>query len=215
MRIFLIAILLVSGVCLSAKWDVEYWQQLNLKNWECGPWKVYTTAEFRFNHDCSYRYYNRGTQCVAFRLFPFLELEAHYSYIYDKPFGALSFLHRQRLELEINPFTKLENGITVRWRNRLELVKRQHDPKIRYEFRHRVMASIPIDNGTTLQAIRIYNELFYNFERQKFAQNRFVPIELSFKLGKSLTVDTFVMIRNFLNSDRWFRSIVFGGNLLF
>lgn len=198
-------------------WDVEYWQYLNLKNWECGPYKLYTIGETRLNHNISTFYYFKIAENFAYQALPFLDLEAHYCFIYNKSRGSSQFKHANRLEFEINPFVTFEDWVTLKWRNRIELQKKQGVSHIQFIARHRTLASFAIKKSCYLTSIQIYDEIFYDFDTNRISQNRFVPCELSFKADCDITVDLFVMIRNFysFSSKKWYKSFAIGSEIGF
>lgn len=200
-----------------AKWDVEYWQYFNGKNWEKGPYKLYTIGEVRLDKDLSTFYYYRISENFAYKVQSDLDLEAHYSFIRHKSLGASAFSNVHRLEFEVNPSAKLRNGSMLKWRNRIELLKRETVAHIQFVFRHRVSFSIPFVNCGRLQSINMYDEIFYDFDRNKITQNRFVPIELSIALSQKVNLELFFMIRTFFSFrlNEWRRSIVLGSSLKF
>jgi len=202
---------------LASSWDWEYWQYFNWTNLKCGPYKIYTIGELRLNKDISRFYYYRLTANSAYQALSWLDLEAHYSFIYNKSRGSQHFTYASRLEFEANPILRLDHGITLKWRNRFEFLRRQHNSKIQYILRHRMEATFPVKCFGRLTSIKCSDEFFYNVATNKFTQNRFIPIEMSFVLNSKISIDIFIMLRNFysLSSDKWFRSMVFGSELKF
>jgi len=213
---FLIVFLLVIlvGPIQASQWDSEYWQSLTVKNWEKGSCKLYTAFETRLNRDHSRFNYYRISENFAYQALPDLSFEAHYSFLYSKSHGASRFLNSNRLEFEMNPSLNLSKGIVWRWRNRLELIKRQGISPIRFVFRHRFMTVFSIKSGP-LSSVNVYDEFHYDFSTKKITQNRFVPIELSFIVNRYLSIDLFFMIRNFFTSNQWYRSMVAGSEINF
>lgn len=203
------------GSLQGAQWDTEYWQNFNCKNWESGPYKLYTTAEIRLNQDATRFYFYRLTENFRYRAKPYLDFEAHYSAIEDKPINAKHFQLVQRLELEANPFFTLDNRISLNWRNRIQFVKTEYVWKITSIFRHQFMVTFPIKNCGRLESIRCYDEVFYNINTHRFYQNRFTPVELTFRLSRKTTIGVFLMLRNFHVGTTWYRSIVWGTRLGF
>ncbi len=214
---FFLLTLFYFNCAFGSKTDTEYWQYINWKNWEHGPYKLYTIGEIRLNKDISRVYYYRITENFSFQAFPGLDLEAHYSYITNKSKGATQFKHTSRLELEVNPTLNFDNGISATWRNRLELLKKQRVSHIQFVVRHRALLSFPIENWGCLTSIKTYDEVFYDFDTNKFTQNRFVPFQLSFVLHRDLTINMFLMLRNFFSfsTSKWNRSIVLGTEVQF
>lgn len=198
----------------SSRWDGEYWQYLNWTQVKWGRCKLYVRAELRLNDDFSNAFYYRISENFAFNALSWLDLEAHYSYLYHKSAGTTEFVNVNRWEVEVNPFIKLKDGSTIKWRNRLEILDQQGEPKLQYIFRHRAMAIYPVNYGNLI-GINISDEVFYNFDTRRFTQNRFVPLELMFKLTDRTTFNVFMMVRNWLSSNKWYRSIVLGTELSF
>lgn len=211
--LFFLTVLVATGHVL-ANWDEEYWQEANWQQVKEGPHKLYFKVQARFNHWSRFYYYQL-TEGYAYQAHPNLGLEAHYSYIHDKPLGALSFTNAHRLELEVNPSMSLPYEAKILWRNRLEIIKREDDPVLRYVLRHRCMGVFPIKSCGALIAYRIHDEIFYNFTDHLFHQNRFVPIQLDFQVTPELEVDLYFMVRNFISSNKWRRSFVLGSAIQF
>jgi hypothetical protein len=209
---------LLTACSLSAKkWDWEYWQYVNWTHWHCGPQKLYVLGEVRFDKDFSSFYYCRIAENYAYTPMPNLDMEAHYSYIYYKPHGTTKFVHTNRLELELNPIIILKDGIFVQCRNRLDILKRQSVNHIQFVYRQRTMFVFPVENYGKLTAVRIYDEVFYDFDNSKFTQNRFVPIEVVFDLNEKCNLSAFFAVRNFFSfsENKWLNSFVLSSQLSF
>jgi hypothetical protein len=208
---FLLAILLSLD---ASSWDLEYWQTCDFIQWKKEPFKLYAEGEIRLNKMISPVYYYRITQGFVHRGLLKGDLEVHLSYIWSKSRGSRHFKNRTRLELEINPYVELCHGISLKWRNRLELIKHQGIRKIDYVFRHRAMIVFPIENRK-LKALQMSDEIFYHFRTQKFTQNRWKVVELVFAISPQTTLNAYIMVRNFLSSLTWYRSIVLGSEFEF
>lgn len=205
--------------------NLEYWQYFYWSNWSSGPYKIYTTAEVRFNqgatevhntrisHSGAYHY--RLTGNFAYQALKWLDLEAHYSYIYTKPLRLPHFVNRQRYEFEVNPHLRLSNGIAFKWNNRLELIKRQNIARIHYEFRSGLRVLFPIKNWGPLVSFSVFNQVHYNLDKGKVNQNRFFPAELTFALNKDVSVTVFLLIRDLILAQTWHRSAIIGSWLNF
>lgn len=216
MRIIILLIFVV--MCSSAyatKWDVEYWQFLNLKNWESGKYQLYTRAELRANRDLSRMYYYRIAENIVYQALPWLDLQGHYSFIYQKPRGAAHFTTGHRVDLETNLLFHLHRGIDLRIRNRVEINKRQQVSHIQFVSRNRAMVSFLQENRGMLTSVDVYDEFFYDFDTSKFNENRLVPIQLSLSFSRRVHLNLFLMVRHFFTSSKWYRSIVLGTELEF
>ncbi len=200
----------------AAPWDVEYWQYFYMQNGAVGSWKFYTVAEMRLNRDLRHPYYFRITENAAYRVYADLDLEGHYSFICNKSRGSPAFRQTHRLEIEINPQIS-RNQTTLKWRNRIEFLKKQFKPGIQYVFRHRTLILFSLKNWKYLQSISCSDEVFYDLQLHKFTQNRLIPLSATFAINKKASLEVFFMIRNFFgfNSFKWYRSFAFGGQLHF
>lgn len=203
------------GYCCSPGWDMEYWQSVNWTNWEWDKWALYTSGAVRLNHGVSRPYYYRLSGNVAYQWLSWLDLEAHYSYISSKDRGESRFMHKNRLEIEINPSMKFCENVSVDWRNRIEFIKKQDDSKWQYDFRHRTLVTWELARGWKLVSVQFGDEIFYDLSSKEFSENRFYPLIANFNLSKRTTLDVYVMIRNFLSSNRWYKSVVVGSEFAF
>lgn len=194
----------------ATKWDVEYWQSLKWKNYENCQFKLYTDGQIRINKDLSRVYYYRISECVAYSVFPDLDVEAHYSFLYLKNRGATRFNNVQRMELEVNPSLPLNDCVSLRWRNRYELIKKQDSAFYRSVFRHRVLVQYKMEDYTMSAS----DEVFYDFKTHKFTQNRWMPLQINFDV-KKMNLGFFFMLRNFYTSNKWYRSVVLGSEVNF
>lgn len=195
-------------------WDIESWQYLYWTNWKNDQFTLYTIGETRFNRDISKFYYVKISECLAYHYLPFLDLEAHYSYINHKSRGASQFTYSHRLELEATPSFSIKKGLVVVWRNRLDLIKSVEMAQIKSVFRDRLQLKFDLQYGPLIAMI-CSDEVFYDLNRSKFTQNRFIPLELQFEMTKKTFLEVFLMIRNFFTQDKWYRSIVLGAELDF
>lgn len=211
-RFFLITFSCFSSI-YGSNWDVEYWQYFQKSHIECRLFKLYTSGVIRLDKDITRFYYYRISENFAYHATCSLDLEAHYSFIYSKPMGQTSFANKSRLELEINPKFCFGNSVEWQWRNRLEIVKRQHISHPQYVLRERLLGTIPIC-GTKILAFSFYDELFYDFNLKKITENRFVPLQMSFSLCL-VNIDVFFMVRNYFSSDQWYKSFVIGADVAF
>lgn len=210
---FLVLLVLISTSWAHAsRWDKDYWQHFTIKNWEHDKCKLYTTGEIRFR-GISNAYHYRLTENFAYKALPFLDFELHYSYILNRApkNPTVGFRNTSRLEIELNPYFKI-NDITFKLRNRLELLKMQDISQIMYITRHRASITFPIKNHRFLTGIRISDEFFYNYDINKFNQNRFFPLELLFSPTKKTSFNVYIMIRSLYNAGLrvWDKSLVLG-----
>ncbi|CUI17965.1 hypothetical protein PNK_2369 [Candidatus Protochlamydia naegleriophila] len=202
--------LLPCHAAFPANWDIEYWQSLRWTHWTCAHTTLYTTGEVRLNRGCSSPCYYRLTGNLARRIRPFLDAEAHFSFIYNKSRGSPHFTNTQRLELEINPKISFNSGINLKCRNRLELIKKQQSVQIQTVLRHKISLTFPIQGCGRLNTLTCSEEFYYDLNTHLFTQSRFFPLELNYAVTPNTSLNVYCMIRHFLSNDKWYRSLVLG-----
>lgn len=198
----------------AAKWDLEYWQYVRWVNWKSDQARFSTVAKFRFRDTMSDFYSFRIGEEFRYLLLPCLDVGAAFSYIYYKPFGCDHFKHKTRLDLEVNPFYILRNGMGLFWRNRFEFFQGTHE-KVHTTFRHRFLISVPFQRAGRLLAVYFSDEVFYSISHNKFVENRFMPLNLELDSGWNTTINLFVLIRSFLSEHKWYRTSVVGATFAF
>lgn len=200
---------------LCASWDVEFWQLVNYTQLECRSVQISGFGELRLNRDISQISYVRVGENIACQVLPNLDLEASYFLIYRKPRGGTHYGFVNRLDLQINPFMYLAQNRLVQWRNRVMFLSIQHAPKILYVLTHRVQLVQSLTECGMLVALKCSDEIYYNIGSGQFTQNRFIPIQLTIAFTPRVSLDLFLMVRNFMSSGNWYRSLVIGSQLEF
>lgn len=217
----LLLICIANSAVRAADWDVEYWQYLTVDNWKQGKCRLYTLGEIRFNNDISRVSYYRIAENFAYSANRYVDFEAHYSFLYHVPAGDGNFKSTHRIEFEVNPSIPLGNGYKLLGRNRAELIRSQGNSHWQTVLRHRSRLIIPICGWEwcwgKVVSYNISDEIFYDANRQKFTQNRFIPLEFSFEFPSSISMNAFFMVRNnySFSMQKWYRSFVLGSYLSF
>jgi hypothetical protein len=205
----------MTSQAFGAHWDAEYWQYVDWTQAECDKFTWYGAGEVRLNRELGTLYYFRITECLRYKVNDNLDLEAHYSFLYDRPIGHEFFRTTSRIELEFNPHFDLSSQISYQGRNRLELLKQQHNPQIVPIYRHRSRLVRTLENSGKIKSVSVGNEIFIDLLTNEITQNRFVPILVTLSLGEKRTMDLFLQIRNFRSADLWRQSVAFGSSLRF
>ena len=68
-------------------------------------------------------------------------------------------------------------------------------------------------NLGSLKTIAMSNEVFFNIRDNRFSQDRLIPLELAFKLGRDHTYRLYVMIRWLHPDETWNPQFVLGSTL--
>lgn len=194
--------------------DTQYWQRIYITHWKNDKWRFYTQLQFRFFDHPEHFRYSLVSPSIRYRPLSWLDLEFHYSWIESRPSSHEPFFPTHRLEFEINPFFKLDPSLTLYSRNRYELIKRHGTNQLHSTLRNRIKFEFTFKNKSCLEAVAIHDEIFFNLITNKFFENRFVPIELTFKLNKCLKISPFLMAKIQENEEGfWKTNMVFGTNL--
>lgn len=215
LKYFIIIFLGFTSLVFSTFWDQEYWLFMRCEQWNKSPYKFYYSGEVRSNHAMKKVYHYRMSENFLYEARPHLDLEAHYSYIFSKPKDSCHFRNTSRYELEINPYFSIKNS-HFRFRNRIEFIKRNRETDWQYVFRQRTSLRFLVKNMVYITSIGMNNEFFFDFKRDQITQNRFVPLEVSFKFS-SINLNAFIMIRDLhsFNFNRWLKSFVVGTEISF
>lgn len=212
--------LLLSSSLQGAEWFSQYWQRLNWEYWKQEPFSLTFFSDVRSgNHFKSVRYYQLTNQ-FAYE-FDKWSFELHYTYIRDRPVQnrtptgiATIWSWQQRLEIEANHIFALKNCIQIITRNRFEIRKLEHNPKIQYRLRQRTKLFFPINWGK-LKAYQLHNELFYDLSTHLFNQDRFCPMELLFELSEKVDLSLFFLLRFYISENIWRRGAILGTEINF
>jgi hypothetical protein len=210
--VFLIGILGKIHFLMSA--DTQYWQRIFITHWKNDQWKFYSQLQFRFYNLPKHFRYSLLSPSLRYRALPWLDFELHYSWIESRTTPHEPLFPTHRLEFEINPFFKLNSCVTLYFRNRYELIKRHGTNKLHSTLRNRIKFELTFKNKSKLEIGAFHNETFYNLITDEFFENRLVPIELTYKLNKSLKISPYLMARTLRNTEGYWRTaLVFGTNL--
>lgn len=217
MMFFWIIFLMIPVLQLhSENWYSEYWQRLSWEIFERNEFSMKLYGEFRTGNKFRNIYYLHLTDQLAYKVSENLKLELHYTYIHSRSVVPDSLWNWQhRLELEVNPSFQLSKSNLIATRNRLEIRKIQTDSKIQFRLRHRTMLIFPIENRGCLKAYSLHNEIFYDFSIDRFSQNRFCPINLTFALSEKVDFDLFCLLQIFISQNIWRRNAVIGTQFSF
>lgn len=192
----------------------QYWQVLLL------PIGEYKEIEFAFRQE--YRFVLSDFKLVNARLSlyskrkinSFLEGEIHYNWINLRTQPENAFKCAHRIDIELNPHYNLHPQIEFKARNRYEIIKREHFPKLLQRFRQRLQLVVKIASKY-LKSYSIHNELFYDINKRDIYQFRFVPMEFTFYLGKEHSLQVFAMTRWQKFANIWKPQMILGTTLEF
>lgn len=208
---FTLFIALVVPVVLCAE-KPQFWQTI------LQPIAKIKDIEFRFRQEYRFELDNLKATDARFSLMSEKKLNKtwdagiNFTLVNFRDPDENPFRQRYRWEFDLNPHFKLSKNVELRLRNRYEIVKDEDEPQWAQIFRQRHQFVLKVDIGA-LKSISIHNEIFYSLTRERFDQDRFVPLEMSFKVWKDHTYRLFFMIRWLRPLDAWEPQFVLGSTL--
>ena len=115
-----------------------------------------------------------------------------------------------RLELEANPNLSLGKDWTLSARNRLELRWLEHGDRFNERIRIRPnLEWLPRKEGF-FRGLYTNNEVFYDFERRRVTENRWVPLGIILRAPGDVELRVYYLLRHTLGRADWFNYHVFG-----
>ena len=223
MRYFVTKLLL--GLVLNLYWlpitqadfsnDTQFWWKTQIKEWDGDKIDINAEAEVRFNEGVTNLFNWRLAQKLIYS--PHKNIDLGIGYRFEKSGkGNNDPLKRQhRLELEVNPHFKLFNGINIKTRNRLEFRwKEDRGGELFPRYRHRVLISTRANWLPGLEKVEMGNEFFYDFDADKYNQNRLYPLRAKFKMTPKVSITLFYMLlsRRDATSGGWRHAHVIGAS---
>lgn len=193
----------------------EYWQEVNWTMWQTPRYQLLTYMKLETGTQWRRIRSFQIAEQFAYQALQNLSLGVNYRYLHGRdvvPHSEWRWQHR--LELEVNPSFSAIGKSQIQMRNRLEIRKIEHEPKIRYRFRQRTLWAFPLDQGP-LTTFSVFNEIFYYFDRHQVRQDRVCPCMFTFALNKKVDLNLYFLMRFFIHDDLWRRSAVIGTNLQF
>ena len=194
--------------------DFQYWQRLQLKVIDTKYFDYMTYGELRFAEDASDLHLWQTSQ--KFQLDPVnhLSLGINYTYLEEEVLDSKTkendFKYHNRLELEVNPYFSVGPYIKIKNRNRMEFRWIEDKGSDNGRFRQMWHIEVPIKGVSIINAVYTNNELFYDFSREQFAQNRWIPAGVAFKIYKENLLRIFYMIQSVKGRPDWSSNQILG-----
>lgn len=206
---FIFLLLMPISLCAGEHLE-EYWQQLSVLNWQKGPYKIDTYYEYRFFEPISRLRRLQISERFIWAYSKYLEFRFNLTLLANRGLNEKKYIFTKRLELEINPTLPLPCNYTVSMRNRLECRKVQFVNKISWITRNRLAITKFFNDKGPLTSIGMLDEIFYNYDLDKFTENRFTFLELGFRLPCSVNMLFFAMLKSNQAIGGWTQAIVLG-----
>lgn len=190
----------------------QYWQEILL------PIGRVQDIQFTFRQEYRFAQSDFKTEAARFSLMSLKKLTKtfdgciNFTFENNRNHNQSDFVRQFRFEFELNPHFKLSQYTEAFFRNRYELLKDDRYPTWIHVFREQHLFVMNV-NYKSLISIGIRNEIFYNFNTQKFDQDRFVPLELSFRMKGNHVFRLYFMIRWLKPDQSWNPQFVLGSTL--
>jgi hypothetical protein len=211
LRVVLLAACL-TPVTLSARDDIQAWQNLALTWLDTEAVDLTTSLHFRITDDISTLSHWRLGQEVKVDPLAWLSVGAALRRSESKN-SAGAWRYQHRAELELNPHWRLGERIRLNLRNRLEVQQRQGSSDLSERLRHRLRLSFQTSKTATLRELYAENEVLHRFDRGMITENRAVPLGLNLRLPAGAGLRTYYMLRSVRGSTTWRHEHIVGSSL--
>lgn len=191
--------------------DLRAWQTLGFNFYEDDDWRFTGGLQTRLFDEASYLGAWLIFPTVQYKVHPNLDLGGTYLYEEIRAEAGEGFYKLHIFWLHASPHWKLNEDWTFAMRHVLgyRSIESYHDYWIS---RHRFSINCAVDAFGPLMNVGMGTELFYNYETDRLCENRLIPLNFCFKLGKQAKLSLYVMAQSkrFGNKDSWDTAYVFG-----
>ena len=204
----------LTATCAWADDDFQTWQTVSLKWLDTQYVDLRTAVHTRFTDDSSAFSLWRIGQALSTDPLPWLRAGVAYRYTEAK-LSAGDWRHQHRGEFQLTPHHQLNDRVSVRLRNRLELRDTAGADELREVFRVRLQLNIATPEWKPVRGFYVSNEIFHSFDRSVIFENRAVPLGLRFRLHEKANLRAYYMVRSMRGADEWRQAHVLGTVLAF
>lgn len=194
--------------------DFQYWQRLQFKAIDTKYFDFTTYGELRFAEDASDFHFWQTSQKFQFDPIKHLSLGINYTHLQEEVLDSRTrkdeFKYHNRLELEINPYFNITDYVKVKNRNRMEFRWIEDRGSDNARFRHLWQVEVPIKGVLILQSVYTNDELFYDFNREQFTQNRWIPGGITLGIYKKNVLRIFYMVQSVKGRPDWSSNQILG-----
>ncbi len=214
-KIFLINVVTLCALLgpLQGRDDFQTWQEFNVKFYDSPKLDMYLFGQSRIGEDSSRRQVALINPKLHYAVHPSLTLAMNYTYLDIKSPHCSYTASQHWLEFEANPKIRFRpfDKLDLANRNRLEIRWIESDDRVHYWTRHQISMSTPLKGMGPFKRAFLSEEIFYDYTRNKIAENRFTPLCLRMKLTERTEMDFYAMVQSICDSgERWNHRYVFG-----
>lgn len=196
--------------------DFQTWHTVELRKGLTSKWEVFFLPEIRIRDDSSELFYRESRQGVRFSPSKHLTLGLQYLFVRSENAAGK---HRDEHTGEIDVTPKATLGplqLSLRWRLALRTIQGSSGEQ-EYQMRFMPKAAWPTRLGNWKLTPYVADDLFYDYTRDAFNQNRFflgISLPLKEFHGAKNFLDLYYMLQHQLGSTRdWSSNHVLGSKL--
>jgi hypothetical protein len=209
---FLTFLLLLSTSGLSAD---EWWAWSHVEFWKVEPWSAGVFLGNRLDVDDG-AYVQIVSPRLKYQLLPWLETGLGLSVLSIENTSTHLRKSQFRPELELNPKFDLSPTIRVEMRNRMEWRENEGESLTQSRSRHRLQLAANLPNPVgPISRLFVSNEWLVDLHRQRWTENRLVPMGVTFNLTGRSDLDLFYMLLSQDTQKGWHSESVLGTYLRF
>ncbi len=187
----------------------QYWQIFTAPTWKKDDFKIDTYYEYRFFERIPRLRRLQVSERFSWDLSKYLELRMNLTFIAQQPINVKKYIFTERLEFEFNPSVFFPCDFSAKLRNRFEIRKTQHVPKLNYVTRNRLTVTKKIIGHAPVEAFSISDEIFYNYTLRKFTENRLTFFDLRLGITEEIKMSLLGIYRSDAAIGGWDQSLVF------
>lgn len=180
--------------------DVQYWSRFAIKPVDTRYVDYVNFWDLRFFEDISKLGFWYTSQKIQIDPMKHVGFVMAHTYLESEVANARrtqnEFKYQHRLELEANPYWQWGNRLHIKNRNRMEFRWMEDRGSDNGRFRHLWQLEVPIKKVPFLKSVYASNEIFYEFEREKFAENWVTPVGLKVPIYKKTSLQLFYLIQS-------------------
>ncbi len=196
---------------LQGKDDFQTWQEFLLKVHDSPRLDMYLFGQTRIGEDSTRRQLALISPKLHYAVNSNLTLAVNYTYLDIKTPACAYTTSQHWLEFEANPKLRLFEKLGFTNRNRMEIRWIEDDDRVHYWTRHQISFSRALENFGPFKRAFLSEEIFYDYTRNKIAENRFIPLRLRMNLKGRTEMDFYAMVQSTCNSsDSWNHRYVLG-----
>lgn len=190
--------------------DAQFWQWATIDLHKSEDWRVFLYADNRIGDDVTDSYLQILSPRVKWHAHENFDLGLGYAWLNVNPLLGGEDFWQHRAEFEFNP--KFKSGPwSFHNRNRMELRWNNGEGRRRPRMRNRVQLKYRLgDEVSPLAYLYANNEFFFDLSAGRFAENRFVPLGIGFRLTEKTTLNLFYMRQSIQGIDDWRHANVAG-----